>query len=387
MSETTLIAVGDIILDLENHSTAFDHVKEVMQAGDITVASCDQIYSDKGESPNGFWQIRVGAPPHSAAMLDTLVDAGVNVINFANNHSLDWGYEAAFDCLALCKDVGVAAVGIGRNIKAARQPVIVERNGTTFGFLAYCSIGPAGYEATAERPGHAPMRAHTHYEQWDPQPGTPPLIHTFAHKEDLREMVDDISRLRKQVDVVIVGFHWGVHYITELIADYEYEVGHAAIDAGADLILGNHPHLPKGIEVYKGKVIFHAMNDLATHGGWRPPATQPGCDYPDSQVWDWTHYGKLPEERFGNEHMGVGLSSRSMTEVVRTSMMAKITVENGSVSRVAYIPCYINDALSPEIVTREQERGQKVFEYWKKTSGSQGLNTDFEWDGDEIVVL
>ena len=77
-------------------------------------------------------------------MLDTLVDAGVDVISFGNNHSMDWGYEAMFDCLERCRKRGITTVGFGRNLAGAREPAIVERDGTRFGFLAYCCVGPPG---------------------------------------------------------------------------------------------------------------------------------------------------------------------------------------------------------------------------------------------------
>ena len=376
MAEIDLIAVGDVILDPDNHDRAFAHVKHVMRDADITVVNCDQVYSDLGDSPSGFWPIYSSAPPRSAAMLDTLADAGVDLISFGNNHSMDWGYEAMFDCIERCRERGIATVGFGRNLVQAREPTIIERNGTRFGFLAYCCVGPPGYDATGDRPGHAPVRIHTHYEQWDPQPGTPPLIRTFAERGDLRNMVGDIERLRERVDVVVPIYHWGVHYIPELIADYQFEVGHAAVDAGADLIVGAHAHLPKGVEVYKGRVVFHGMNDFACAGAWSSPASQPGCRYPESSTWDWTRHGALLRERFGEVP----------DEITRPSMIARATVDAGAVSRVAYLPCDLDDERAPEIVGPDDERGAKVFEYFRAISRSQGLDTEFRWDGGEVVI-
>ena len=376
MAEINLIAVGDVILEPERHHRAFDHVKHVMRGGDITVVNCDQVYSDQGDSPSGFWPIYASAPPRSAAMLDTLVDAGVDVISFGNNHSMDWGYEAMFDCLERCRERGIATIGFGRDLAQAREPTIVERMGTRVGFLAYCCVGPPGYDATSDRPGHAPVRIHTHYEQWDPQPGTPALIRTFAERGDLRNMVDDIARLRERVDVVVPIYHWGVHYIPELIADYQFEVGHAAVDAGADVILGAHAHMPKGVEVYKGSVIFHGMNDFACGGAWSSPASQPGCKYPESSTWDWTRHGALLEERFG----------KVPDEITRPSMIASVAIDAGSVSRVSYLPCYLDDERTPEIVGPDDQRGVNVFEYFRAISHSQRLDTEFRWDGDEVVI-
>ena len=76
-------------------------------------------------------------------------------------------------------------------------------------------------------------------------------------------MVEDIKQVRSVADVVIVSMHWGIHFMPAKLATYQKEVGHAAIDAGADLIIGTHPHILKGIEVYKGKVIFYSLGNFA----------------------------------------------------------------------------------------------------------------------------
>ncbi len=376
MSQVVLMGVGDVILDPQTHKTAFDGVKHILADADFTVCNCDQIYSDKCEDPSGYWQIQVGAPPSDPSMLDSIRDANINAINLGNNHSLDWGYEAVFDCLERCKNKGITAFGVGRSIEEARRPAILEKNGTRIGLLAYCCIGPSGYEATDVRPGHVPMRAFTHYEQWDPQPGTPPLIRTFANKRDLRDMIDDIAQLRQEVDVLVVCYHWGVHYIPAIIADYQFEVGHAAVDAGADVIFGNHAHLPKGVEVYKGKVIYYGMHNFACHGEWQPPAKQPGCKFPESYLWDWSRFGSLMVDRFG----------RVPDHESRPTMIAKIVIQDDTIQQVSYVPCYIGDDLAPVAIKQSDERGQIVYEHFRKISDSQGLNTTFTWKGDEILI-
>ena len=376
MPDLTLMAVGDVILDLENHHRAFDHAKDVLRQGDVVIANIDQILSDIGSSPNDFWPIYVSAVPHSKAMIDSLADAGITVLNFGNNHALDWGYDSVFDCLENCNQKGLQTVGIGRDLEAARRPVIVECQGTKIGFLAYCCVGPDGYNATDVRPGFVPVRAHTYYEQWDPQPGTPPLIHTFAHREDLAAMVRDVEKLHTDVDVVACYFHWGVHYVPELIADYQYEVGHAAVDAGADVVFGVHAHLPKGIEVYKGKVIFHGLHNFACRGEWMPPSKQPGSKYPDSHHWDFTRHGEMFKVRFGEVP----------EEIRKPTMIAKVAITNRRVSRVAYQPCWINEDKDPVALKAGDERAVTVFNYIEKISRSQGLDTRFNWDGDDIVI-
>lgn len=85
------MSVGDIILDLERFEAAFEHVTPVLRQADFLMASFDQCFSDLDGSPNRYWPTHYGAPPDSAAMLRPLVAVGLNVLNFGNNHSLDWG--------------------------------------------------------------------------------------------------------------------------------------------------------------------------------------------------------------------------------------------------------------------------------------------------------
>jgi len=165
MANLSLVAVGDIILEPETHSQTFEHIKHVLRGGDITFGNVDQACSDLGSDPSGFWPIYAGAPPHSEAFLDSLKDAGFDVLGYGNNHALDWGYDAFLDTLVQCRKRGLEPIGGGANLAEARTPAIVNRNGTSVGFLSYCSIGFDGYEAEQNRPGHVPMRAHTHYEQ------------------------------------------------------------------------------------------------------------------------------------------------------------------------------------------------------------------------------
>lgn len=98
-------------------------------------------------------------------------------------------------------------IGAGRNIAQARRPAVLERVGTKIAFLAYCSVAAPGSEAEENKPGCVPMRASTSYEQIDWQPGTPPRIVTWADKDDLAAMAEDIRRARGQADVVVVSIH------------------------------------------------------------------------------------------------------------------------------------------------------------------------------------
>jgi poly-gamma-glutamate synthesis protein (capsule biosynthesis protein) len=109
------------------------------------------------------------------------------------------------------------------------------------------------------------MRAFTLFEQIEhDQPGTPARIHTFAHRADLAALEADVAAARAGADLVVVSLHWGVHFIPAVIAGYQPEVGRAAIDAGADVVLGHHAHILKGAELYRGRPILYSIGNFAT---------------------------------------------------------------------------------------------------------------------------
>ena len=362
----TLLGVGDILIDREQPETIFQHVAETLSSGDITYANCEQMYSDKGcPSP-------VHTTPSDPRFLPALLYAGIDVVSLANNHALDWGPEALLDTMARLKKAGLPYVGVGKDLAEAHQPVILERKGTKVGFLAYGCIGPNGYEAGDNKPGFAPIRSWTIYEQIDYQPGTPPNIVTIPYKEDLVIMVEDIKKLKSRVDVAVVAFHWGQHFLPRIIPMYCFDLGHAAIDAGADLILGGHPHILKGIEVYKGKVIFYSTCNFALE--LRPEVwNSPGAPKRTKKIYNFTPDPECPNYPMPHE--------------ARATLIGKATIEDGEVKRVSYIPCYINKWSEPEIVTRSDAMGQEVFNYIVDISRSESLPVNFSWDGDEVLIL
>lgn len=354
-----LLCVGDILIDRVKPESIFQHVAGFLRSGDITFANAEQGYCDKGY-PNP-----IHASYSDPRNLPALLYAGIDVLSMANNHTLDWGTDGLLDTMERLKKAALPYVGVGKNLAEAHKPVILERKGTKVGFLAYSCTGPDGYEAEEDKPGYAPVRAWTIYEKVDYQPATPPRIVSFPYKEDLAAMVKDIRRLKEQADVAVVSFHWGLHLVPRVIPMYCFDVGHAAIDAGADLILGGHTHILKGIEVYKGKVIFYSLNNFACELG-------PG-----------TLSMKI---NTGTARKLTGLYGTMHHPEAKATVIAKAIIGDGEIKRVSYVPCYINEKEEPEIVTRNDSRGQEVYDYVEDISRSEGLSVSFSWDGDEVVI-
>lgn len=147
---------------------------------------------------------------------------------------------------------------------AARRPAIAECSGARVGFLAYTSVFfPFGHAAADTEPGVATIRAETSYRP-DPRvgevPGRPPVVRTVADPHDLIAMSTDIARLRDRVDTVVVSMHWGIP--GDSLCDYQRQIAHAAIDAGADVIVGHGPHVVHGVELHRGRPIFYSLGNV-----------------------------------------------------------------------------------------------------------------------------
>lgn len=364
----TFLGTGDLLIDRDKPDTIFQHVTDVLRAADIAFANSEQTYAEGG------CLIRGHGTNSESRNLPAVLSAGFDVISLANNHTLDWGTDVLLETMKKLKSAGLAYVGAGKNIEEARQPVILERKGNRVGFLAFSSVHPEGYEAEKDKPGLNPIRVWTIYKQIDYQPGTPPRIVTLPYKEDMTAMVESIRQLKMQSDVVIVSMHWGQHIIPRVIPEYCFDVGHAAIDAGADLILGTHTHIGKGIEMYKGKAIFYSTGNFAAEIG--PSQTRGvGGDFARKIV---EKYGAIVDPE---------CPTFCLPHESRRTMIVKALIEDGKIKRVSYIPCFVNKNSEPEIVKRNNPLAQEVYDYFEDISRSENLPVNFAWDGDDVVIL
>jgi poly-gamma-glutamate capsule biosynthesis protein CapA/YwtB (metallophosphatase superfamily) len=304
-----------------------------------------------------------------------LADAGINICAFAGNHTWGWGVPGIQDTINGLAAHGIAAVGGGMTLAEARRPAIIEKKGTKFGFLNYNCVGPRGSWATAGKPGCAYVQIISHYEMELPNPGGAPSTYTFAEPGSLKQMTDDIKRLRPQCDVLVVTFHKGIISVPYQIAMYEGQVAHAAIVAGADCVWGNHSHMLKGIENYKGKFIFH---NLGTFVAVSSPPLMDGSPIPEAEV------GKKGAELFGYKQEPDDPEWRFHPDA-KKAVILKYDIEGGKIACVKCIPCLINKQRQPEILKKDT-RGQQVFDYLKLITEEAGFDSRFKWDNDEIVV-
>ena len=180
------------------------------------------------------------------AVMTGLREAGVDVLSLANNHTGDFQTEALLDTVQRVRAGGIQPVGAGRNVSEAIKPVIVSRSGLRFGFLAFNAIGETP-RATSTSPGAFSVRM---------PPRTGPL-----NQSDLAALTSAVGALRTAVDVVVVLPHWGQQYTHNPVAA-QRTVADALTEAGADLVIGGHPHWVQSVQYLPNKLVAHSLGNL-----------------------------------------------------------------------------------------------------------------------------
>jgi poly-gamma-glutamate capsule biosynthesis protein CapA/YwtB (metallophosphatase superfamily) len=254
-----LLFTGDIIparcvyarqLAAGDFRHAFLKIAPLLGSADITIGSLDASISDAGQAIGCVQTLDLLAPPQT---VEGLVYAGFDVLTVATNHIKDCGRaapacdEALLDTVANLRAAGIATTGAGSNLQEAEQPAVVSVNGTRFAFLGYDDVA-SYYHAGEDSVGTAGLDAST-----------------------LREA---IAGARRIADVVVVLPHWGTEY-TSTPTERQREMARAAVEAGATLVVGNHPHSVQAAEQIDGAFVAYALGNFVFDQNWSPE-TQEG---------------------------------------------------------------------------------------------------------------
>ena len=367
-NEITLIGTGDIGpvhgaadgYPIEEYSSL---VRHTLTGADLRFGNCERQYSTRGtvseRSPHGR------QPPEMAQIL---TDCEFDAVTIANNHMYDYGPDALLDTRELLVSKGIIPTGAGRDLEEACLPAVVTRGDIRVGFLGFCSVIPEGGTAGPRKVGIAPLRINTSYEVRGPH--TPVRVLTSAQPDDLERIVTSVRRLKAEVDVVIVAFHWGAIWLPRIISDYQVEVAHACIDAGADAILGHHPHLPKAIEMYRGNPVFYSLGNFCM--------TKPFANH----MWDelpWKH-GALRNHTDQDPEYPL----LPYGENAKLALLAKLTLTKSGVAQSSFIPMMIDTRYRPEPLRNGDPRFDQLMRYMQWTS--EGFDHQFVVDGDEVRV-
>ena len=235
-----LLFVGDIMLSRNigkkaeakgDYTYPFELMNDYLKSFDLTFANLENPVSDQGTKVGSIYSFR--ADPK---MLAGLTGAGFDIVNLANNHIWDYGRKALNDTFDQLDKVGISYVGAGKNYEAAHQAKVFQAGETKIAYLGYTNLIPASVATQDSKPAVAFI--------------------------DTSVIAEDITKAKTQgADLVIVTFHWGEEYHTAHSA-FQEKVAHAVIDAGADLIVGHHPHVPEDLEEYNGKWIAYSLGNF-----------------------------------------------------------------------------------------------------------------------------
>ncbi len=324
-------------------AAAFDELR----AADVAFVNLETPLTERGVRAEKQNTLR--ADP---SLVEDLFAAGIDIVGLANNHMLDYGLEGLADTLEKLERAGIPQVGAGPDLESSRRAAVLEGPGGSIGFLAFASTLPQGFAASPDRPGIAPIHVTAAFVVENPlaqeQPGTPPPVLTFPLKMDLDATVAAVRDLKARVRFAVVSAHWGVAG-QDAVMDYEREVGRALIDAGADLILGHHPHRLHGVEFYRGKPIFYSVGNFVFEP--LPPA------------------GNSPHLSFRGR-----MTAANVYGVMRREgVLVDVTVRGGSAERLALLPVMLDGGGYPTL------RRDAADQFASLLSGlSAGMGTEFE---------
>ena len=210
-----------------------DGYRSLIGEADYFAANQEFPFSSRGQqAPDKQYTFRV-----NPSYVTALQEMGVDVAGLANNHVLDYGTEALEDTFTTLENAGIAYTGAGRSYEDACRLIRFEKNGKSFGFLAASRVIPE--------------------VSWNVENGAPGVFCTY----DITHLVEEIKKAKQQCDYVFVAVHWGVEHTDEL-TDYQPVIAHQLIDAGADGVIGSHPHVLQGMEFYQGKPIFYSLGNF-----------------------------------------------------------------------------------------------------------------------------
>jgi poly-gamma-glutamate capsule biosynthesis protein CapA/YwtB (metallophosphatase superfamily) len=339
-TELTLDLVGDINLkrDLQLRAErAFEHVDQELQRADVRMGNLEGAFFDPSvqlEYKPGWFHLE----PEMASALEGRFDA----LGCANNvhHA-----EAIPSSIAILDRLGICHAGAGCDDVEARAPAIFTRGGTRIGLLSFTSVfWPIGHAAGARAPGVATIKAHAAYEP-NPRavemPGVPPIIRSWPDPGELERAEAAVRSLRSRVDCLVVYCHWGVTGSNDP-TEYQRTIGHALVDAGADIVAGSHPHQAQPVERYHDRLIFYSLGNF---------------------IFGWQLH-------------------RAAT---RDGLLARVSVVDGKPTRCALLPVQRTAEDQAAILDAREGDGARIFDIID--GRSRALGTELRVEGSQVVVL
>lgn len=246
----TILFAGDIMLSREvgrqialhkDPDFPFVHIADMLHSADIVFGNLETPISTRGENRGSIYSFR-----SDPAVVPGLARAGVTVVSIANNHIFDWGPRALADTVDALTAQNIHPIGAGTNETAANAPYVANIHETTIGFLAYTTLYPRSLEAHGDFGG--------------------------VSVSDETAMKKAVMLLKKHADIVVVSLHWGVEYNQHATIE-QRRIAHELVDAGANLVIGHHPHVVEEVEKYHGGWIAYSLGNFVFDQTFSFPTT------------------------------------------------------------------------------------------------------------------
>ncbi|MDQ4119483.1 MAG: CapA family protein [Actinomycetota bacterium] len=357
--------VGDVMVDRDRPDTAFDPVRGALQAPDLLFGNAECVYTDHPTFAPGAAVVAV-APRHNAGSLGP---AGFDVMSLANNHIVDAGHQGMRETAEALHTQGIATVGVGDDLADARTPAVLEVDGVRVAYLAYASFYPVGYEARPDWPGLAPMRSRNFYVEKVPNlwaPGMASHCHAVPVQEDLDALEADLLAARATADVVVASFHWGDYQRPFHLTEHERLIARFAVDHGADIVVGHHHHMLRGVEWYRGKPVFYGLGHFVFD--FPMPGSGPAALVEDVAV------DPAQDDYYGLAERP-GWPLHPWHPDARMTALAWVTLRAGEVHRAGFLPCRLNPQGQVVPFDARSEEGRAVLDYVRSGCSSQELGS------------
>ena len=397
MAKQTLIFGGDFSIpsyDKElTPAKLIEGVVDMLDNADFRMFQLEEAYVNK--------PVERSTEGNLTKTLD-VVKGKVDLVTLSGNHFYDFKEDGVEGTIDWCDKNGVKHCGGGHNIDEAKAPAYVEKGGTKIGVIAFNAVGGKQQFATEKRGGTNPILFNRAYIpvkdlEWDEQVAQKQefdnwslknAVHidadcmgfNFVNPTALLEYSKQIRNAKENCDILIVYMHKGYVHRQVFVDDWEKLYSHIAIDNGADVVIASHSHIAHGVEMYKGKAIYHGLNNFVMY----TPQLAPGFTgkvHGDAHNEEWVkqriaRFGFVPDPEYptypfhpDSVYCPVAKLVIDGKKIVENRMLLMVTEKSG-------IP-YVHG---------QDEQGKLAYSFMERITQEAGFDTKFAWDGDEIVL-
>ncbi|HEX6996309.1 MAG TPA: CapA family protein [Gammaproteobacteria bacterium] len=351
--DLVIVLAGDLVLDAEDPDHWLSGIAPVVRRADVAIGHLEVPHTRRGTELRGDVPAAPAPPEH----LDALARCGFAALTLAGNHIADRGPDGIDDTIGRLDALGIVHTGAGATLDDARRPAWLERGGRRLALLSYNCVGPEAAWASAEQAGCNYLRIAT--ADGSPVAPAAPLVDVTG--DALERLADEVADARRSADLVIVALHKGIVHTPAVLAPYERPLAAAAVDAGADIVVGHHAHLLRGIELRDGRPVFHGLGNacVVTH------ALSPGQDHPARAAWVERRrklFGFEPDPRY--------TLAPFHPDAVHGALGVVIAHADGRLS-CGVVPLWVEPPGRPVCV--DDERADAVIAYLERITAEAGL--------------